>query len=107
MILTTAVLSTSMTAPLFALLMLKIALRVPDDAALEYLTVQTKTGVFVESDSLVLQYRNIAMVILTIARLTISVCFRTDSSSDGCLLKRFWPLPGCALLFILHHAPKP
>jgi len=71
MILTTAVLSASMTAPLLALLMLKIAARVPGDASFEYLTVQMKSCVLVESDAVVLQYRNIAMVILTIARLPI------------------------------------
>ena len=71
MILTTVLLSTSMTAPLFALLMLKIALRVPDDDTFEHLTMQMKSGVLVESDPVVLQYRNIAMVILNIARLSI------------------------------------
>ena len=54
-ILTTAVLSTSMAAPLFALLMLKIALRMPDDDTLEYLAVQMKSGVFVECGPLLLQ----------------------------------------------------
>ena len=71
MILTTAVLSKSIEAPLFALLMLKIAPRVPADDTLEYLTVQMKTGVFVESDPIVLQYRSIAMLILTNTRLSI------------------------------------
>jgi len=51
--------------------MLKIGPRMPDDNTLEYFTVQMKRGVFVESDPVVLQYRNIAMVILTIARMPI------------------------------------
>ena len=51
--------------------MLKIAPRVPGDDTLEYFTVQMKSGVLVESDPLVLQYRNIAMVIPTIATLSI------------------------------------
>jgi len=54
MILTTAVLSASMTAPLLALLMLKIAARVPGDATFEYLTVHMKSCVLVESDAVVL-----------------------------------------------------
>ena len=68
-ILATAVLSTSMAAPLFALLMLKIAPRVPDDDTLEYLTVQMYSGVFVELDPRVLQYRDNTLAILIPAML--------------------------------------
>jgi len=73
MILTTAVLSTSMTAPMFALLMLKIAPCVPHHDILEYLTVKMKSGAFVELDPLVLQYRDNALVILTTAMLSITM----------------------------------
>ena len=73
MIPTTAVLSTSMTAPLFALLMLKIALRVRDDDTPEYLTLQMYSGVLVKPDPGLLQYRDNSLVILTPAMLSITM----------------------------------